>query len=191
MQTMAYETLEFSIEDAVALVRLNRPDKLNSVSLRMVEELRDVTLTVKRDSGIRALVFTGNGRAFSAGADIAALVEMSAATAFLRFIEEIQETYNAIEDLGIPPIAALNGLAYGGGCELALACDLRVMADNATIGVPEILIGMLTGAGGTQRLSRMLPSAIARQMIYLGAPLTAQQALNFGLVNEVVPRSGA
>jgi enoyl-CoA hydratase len=180
------ETLDFSTEGTVALVRLNRPGKLNAVSPQMVEELRTVVRRVKDDSNLRVVIFTGAGRAFSAGADIEALTGMRETADFMRFIEAIQETYNSIEDLGLPTIAALNGLAYGGGCELALACDLRVMADDATIGVPEILIGVLPGAGGTQRLSRMLPPAIARQMIYLGDPLTAQEALGYGLVNAVV-----
>ncbi len=187
MTDPTFETLELSVEDTVALVRLNRPNKLNAVSPTMVAEIRTVVQSIKADASIRVVIFTGTGRAFSAGADIEALTAMRETADFVRFIEAIQETYNSIEDLGLPTIAALNGLAYGGGCELALACDLRVMADDATIGVPEILIGVLPGAGGTQRLSRMLSPAIARQMIYLGDPLTAQQALGYGLVNSVVP----
>ena len=182
-----YETLDYSCADGVGLVRLNRPQKLNAVNPQMVQELRAVTDLVRDDESVRVVVFTGNGRAFSAGADIAQMVEMAGPPGFLRFIEQIQTTYSAIEDLNRPTIAAINGLAYGGGCELALVCDLRIMAEDATIGVPEILIGVLPGAGGTQRLAHMLPAAIAKQMIYFGEPLSSEEALRHGLVNRVVP----
>lgn len=183
-----YETLQYSCRSQVATVTLNRPNKLNAINQRMVHELRAVAGAVRADSTIRAVVFTGGGRAFSAGADIAELVRMAGPPEFFRFIEDIQTTYNAIEDLAVPTIAALNGLAYGGGCELALACDLRIMAEDATIGVPEIKIGALPGAGGTQRLSKMLAPAIAMRMIYFGDPLSAQDAVRHGLVNALVPK---
>lgn len=183
-----YEMLEYSCRDHIVTVTLNRPNKLNAINLRMVHELREVAGAVRADFTIRAVVFTGAGRAFSAGADIAELVKMDGPPEFFRFIENIQTTYNAIEDLAVPTIGALNGLAYGGGCELALACDLRIMAEDAAIGVPEIKIGELPGAGGTQRLSKMLSPAIAKQMIYFGDPLAAQDALRHGLVNMVVPK---
>jgi enoyl-CoA hydratase/carnithine racemase len=182
-----YETFEYTLADGIGLVRLNRPKKLNTINPEMVGELRDLVAATHRDKNVRVLVFTGNGRAFSAGADISRLVEIDGATGFMDFIENIQTVYNAIEDLGRPTIAALNGLAFGGGCELALACDLRIMAEDAKIGVPEIQIGALPGAGGTQRLSHMLPPAIAKQMIYFGEPLSSQAAAQYGLVNAVVP----
>jgi len=182
-----YETIEYSCEQAVAVIRLNRPAKLNSINREMVAELGDVVRRVRADEGVRALVITGNGRAFSAGADISRLVNLTGPPDFLGFIEEIQLTFNALEDLNRPTIAALNGIAFGGGCELALACDLRILSDAAALGVPEIKIGVLPGAGGTQRLSRMLPQCIAKQMIYLGEPLAAPLCLQHGLVNSVVP----
>lgn len=183
-----YETLEYRCEDRVVLVQLNRPEKLNAINPAMVRELRAVVEAVRVDHDVRVVIFTGHGRAFSAGADIAQLVDMTGPPDFLRFIEDIQITYNAIEDLGVPTIAALNGMAYGGGCELALACDLRIMAEDATLGVPEIKIGVLPGAGGTQRLSHMLPPAVAKQMIYFGEPLSSAEALRHGLVNAVVAK---
>jgi enoyl-CoA hydratase len=186
-----YETLEYASEDGIGVVRLNRPTKLNAIGPATVRELRAVADAVREDAKTRVLVFTGAGRAFSAGADIAELVKMASPPAFLRFIEDIQTTYNAIEDLPIPTVAAVNGLAYGGGCELALACDFRLMAEDATLGVPEILIGALPGAGGTQRLSHMLPPAIAKQMIYFGEPMSADRALQYGLANAVVPSGQA
>ncbi len=182
-----YETLRFAVEDNVGWVRLAREKRLNAINLQMIDELRSVVETVRADESVRALVFIGTGRVFSAGADIAEIVAMPSSTAFLRFLESIQGIYDEIESLGRPTIAALNGLAYGGGCELALACDLRIMAESAKLGVPEVLIGMLPGGGGTQRLPRLLPPAVAKQMIFFGEPLDAETAVRHGVANVVVP----
>jgi enoyl-CoA hydratase len=183
-----YRTLEYEKRDAIALVRLNRPQRLNAIDSEMLSELLQVVEAVQGDEAVRAVVFTGNGRAFSAGADIARLVELEGPAEALGFLERIQTTFGRIEDLGRPTIAAVNGLAYGGGLELALVCDLRILAADASLGVPEIKIGALPGAGGTQRLSRILPEAIAKQMLYFGEPLSAERCLAYGLVNQVVPR---
>jgi enoyl-CoA hydratase len=183
-----YQTLQWETRGPVALVRLNRPDRLNAINPEMVREIARVVESVRADDSVRVLVLTGNGRAFSAGADISRLVQFPGPAEFVTFVEEIQTAFNALEDLGRPTIAAVNGIAFGGGCELALACDLRILAEDAALGVPEIKIGVLPGAGGTQRLSRMLPAAIAKQMIYFGEPLPAPLCLQHGLVNEVVPR---
>jgi enoyl-CoA hydratase len=182
-----YETLRFDVEDSVGWVRLARPQRLNAISPQMVSELGAVVAAVRADASIRVVVFTGTGRAFSAGADIAELVGLSSATRFVRFLESIQGVYDEIEALDRPTIAAVNGLAYGGGCELAIACDLRLMAESAKLGVPEILIGMLPGGGGTQRLPRLLPPAIAKQMIFFGDPIDAATAARHGIANAVVP----
>lgn len=182
-----YETIDYQVEQGIGVVRINRPNKLNSINQQMVEDLRAVAAKVRDEGGLKALIFTGNGRAFCAGADISGIVEFSSHANTLNFLERIQNTFTDIEDLPVPTIAALNGLAYGGGCELAIACDLRVMARSASIGVPEILIGVLPGAGGTQRLTRMVPLAIAKQMLYFGDSLSSALALQHGLVNEVVP----
>lgn len=182
-----YQTFEYSVQDGIGLVRLNRPNKLNAIDAVMARELGELVAAVRADHGVRVLVFTGNGRAFCAGADIANLNSFSNGGEFMSFIESLQVTLNALEDLDRPVIAAINGLAFGGGCELALACDFRIMAEEASIGVPEILIGVLPGGGGTQRLPKLLPPAIAKQMVYLGEPLKAGQAAAFGLINAVVP----
>src|SRR5216683_2358641 len=166
-----YQTFEYSLDNGIGMVR----------------EFGELIAAVRADKNVRVLVFTGNGRAFCAGADISVLNDAANSGAFMSYIETIQTTFSALDDLDRPTIAAVNGLAYGGGCELAIACDFRIMAEEATIGVPEIKIGILPGAGGTQRLSHMLPPAIAKQMIYLGDPLTSQKALQYGLVNDVVP----
>ena len=184
-----YQTFEYSLQDGIGLVRLNRPNKLNAIDAVMAGEFGELVAAVRADHNVRVLVFTGNGRAFCAGADIANLNSVSSGGEFMSLIEKLQVTFNLLEDLDRPTIAAINGLALGGGCELALSCDFRIMAEEASIGVPEILIGVLPGAGGTQRLPKMLPPAIAKQMIYFGEPLISSQALSFGLVNSVVPTS--
>ncbi len=186
-----YETLQYECADGIAVVRLNRPNKLNAISPEMIADLRKLVSDVRADAGARVVILTGNGRAFCAGADIAALSKVGGPPDFLTFIEGVQTAFNAIEDLDRTTIAAINGIAYGGGCELSLCCDLRVMAEDASIGVPEIKIGLLPGAGGTQRLPRMLPAAIAKQMIYTGDPLTAEHALQHGLINEIAPAGQA
>jgi enoyl-CoA hydratase len=186
-----YQTLQYECADGIATVRFNRPGKLNAINPEMIEDLRKLVTDVRGDPGARVLIFTGNGRAFCAGADIAALTKIGGPADFMTFIEGVQLAFNAIEDLDRPTIAAINGIAYGGGCEISLCCDFRVIAEDTSIGVPEIKIGLLPGAGGTQRLPRMLPTAIAKQMIYTGDPLTAQQALHHGLVNEIAPAGQA
>ena len=183
-----YQTLEYSCQDGIAVVRLNRPNKLNALNPEMIADLRDLATAVRSDKDARVVIFTGNGRAFCAGADIAQMAKVEGPAAFLDFIENVQLAFNMIDDLNRPTIAAINGLAFGGGCELSLCCDFRIMAEDANIGVPEITIGLLPGAGGTQRLPKLLPTAIAKQMIYLGEPLNAQTALQHGLINAVAPQ---
>lgn len=182
-----HETLRFAVENTIAWVRLDRPQKLNAINPRMLLDLRSVVEAVRADESIRALVFIGTGRAFSAGADLAELLTLGSNAEFLGFLEGIQRVYDEIEALGRPTIAALNGIAFGGGCELAICCDFRIMGESAKLGVPEILIGMLPGGGGTQRLSRLLPPAIAKQMILLGDAIDAETAARHGIVNAVVP----
>lgn len=182
-----YETLRFAVEDGIGWVRLDRVNKLNAINPQMLLDLRSVVETVRGDESIRAVVFIGTGRAFSAGADLAALLKLGSNAAFLGFLEGIQGVYDEIEDLDRPTIAALNGIAFGGGCELAISCDFRIMGESARLGVPEVLIGMLPGGGGTQRLSRLLPPAIAKQMILLGDAIDAETASRHGIVNAVVP----
>ena len=183
-----YETLTYADADGVATVVLNRPDKLNALNQRMVDELHEVVANVRRQN-LRVLVFSGAGRMFCAGADLAELTALDSPTTFLRYLDAIQGVFDEIERLPCASIAAIHGGAYGGGCELAIACDFRVMANDAKIGVPEVKLGVLPGAGGTQRLPRLLPPALAKEMLVLGDPIDAEQALRFGVVNRVVPRA--
>ncbi len=181
-----YDTLDFTLDHGVATIRLNRPDRLNAINRLMIADLTGLCQRLDDESGLRAVVLTGNGRAFCAGADITVLDTIESAADALDFIAAIQRMTNAIEALKVPVIAAINGVAYGGGCEIALACDLRLMTPESSIGVPEIKIGLLPGAGGTQRLARMLPPAIAKELIYLGDPISAEVAAAHGLINRVI-----
>lgn len=182
-----FETFKFAALDGIGVLTLARPTRLNAVNLTMAHEIDALMRQLRADESLRVLIVTGEGRAFCAGADITVLDTLAGAAAPFRFLETIQLAFNALEALPVPTIAAINGGAFGGGCELALACDFRIMSDAASIGVPEIKLGLLPGAGGTQRLARLLPPAIAKEMIYLGLPLAANRALQHGLVNAVVP----
>lgn len=172
------------------VVRLDRPRRLNAIDRAMVRELDRAVQALGEDPSVAAVVFTGEGRAFSAGADIAEISQMDGPQEFLAFSREIQAAFDRIDDLPKPTIAAINGVAFGGGCELALACDLRVMADDASLGLPEVKIGVLPGAGGTQRLRRLVPEAVAKHVLLFGDPLPAADALRLGLVNELVAAVG-
>lgn len=181
-----FETLQFVAEHGIGVLTLNRPERLNAVNTAMANELEALARQLRDEHALRALIVTGAGRVFCAGADIAALETLQGADAPYRFLEGLQLAFNAIEALPMPTIAAVHGLAFGGGCELALACDFRLLSAEARLGVPEIKLGLLPGAGGTQRLARLLPAAIAKQMIYFGEPLAAERALSLGLINAVV-----
>jgi enoyl-CoA hydratase len=182
-----FETLQYAAADGIGVLTLNRPARLNAVNAAMATEIEALARKVRDERTLRALVVCGAGRVFCAGADIAALDTLKSADAAYRFLEGLQVAFNAIEALPVPTIAAVHGLAFGGGCELALACDFRLLSSEARLGVPEIKLGLLPGAGGTQRLARLLPAAVAKQMIYFGEPLDAQAALSHGLINAVVP----
>ncbi|MDH4146574.1 MAG: enoyl-CoA hydratase/isomerase family protein [Acidimicrobiia bacterium] len=184
---MSREVVRFERRGAVALVTLDRPDQLNAIDRSVVEGLAAATATVESDASLRAVVITGTGRAFCAGADIAMMQTLDDPRAFAGYLDDLGAVLSRIETLPCPVVGALNGMAFGGGLELALVCDLRVLADDASVGVPEIRIGVLPGGGGTQRLARLVPAAIATQMVLSGAPLAAADAHRLGLVNELAP----
>ena len=184
---MSDRSLDLHIDGAVAEITLCRPDRRNALGTAVLQELAGAVASLRVEPGVRAVIVTGSGPVFSAGADIGEMTAMAGRDDFRRFLELIQGTFNALERLALPTIAAVNGPAYGGGCELALACDFRVLAVGATLGVPEVKIGALPGAGGSQRLAHALPPAVARRMIMLGDPLSAEECLHFGLANAVVP----
>ena len=168
----------------VGLVRLNRPQALNAIDVTLLTELMDALDDFDRDEDIGAMIITGNKRAFAAGADIKEMVDASAVEMYLW---DAISQYDRIRQIHKPVIAAVSGWCLGGGNELAMSCDMIVASDTARFGQPEILLGVIPGAGGTQRLSRSVGKAIAMEMVLNNRTLTAEEALTLGLVNYVVP----
>lgn len=168
----------------VALIRLNRPKELNALNLKLMGELRDALKALDNDDSVRAIVITGNERAFAAGADIK---EMAGRTSIDMYKIDQFSTWDQIKRTKKPIIAAVSGFALGGGCELTMTCDMIVASETAQFGQPEIKIGVMPGAGGTQRLTRAVGKARAMEMVLTGKFITADEALQAGLINKVVP----
>jgi enoyl-CoA hydratase len=179
--------LRCDIDDGVAVLTLDRPGRLNAIGSDTVALLHDALDTIEADPAVRVVVVTGQGRAFSAGADITELDTLETAHDFARFVRSLTDSFGRLARLHQPSIAAVDGLALGGGFELALACDLRIAGDGARFGVPEVRLGLLPAAAGTQRLARLLPAAVAKHLLMTGNQLGADDALRWGLVNHVVP----
>jgi enoyl-CoA hydratase len=184
---MTFENLLFDRDGAKAVVTVNRPKVLNALNSQTVDDLRRAMLECKRDEGVRVIVLTGAGeKSFVAGADINELA-LQTPTGGREHALAGQHVFDLIENLGKPVIAAINGFALGGGCELAMACTLRIAADTARLGQPEINLGLIPGYAGTQRLARLVGKGRAMEMCLTGTPIDAQEALRIGLVNRVVP----
>jgi enoyl-CoA hydratase len=177
--------LRVELRDRIAVLTLDRPGQLNAIGSKTVEQLTRALNELRDNDDVRALVVTGAGRAFSAGADIGEIESFTAPRQFHSFVQQLTDAYALLEDFPKPSIAAVHGFAFGGGLELALACDLRVAERGARLGLPEMKLGVLPGAGGTQRLPRLIPPAIAKQMILTGEPIDAERAHALGLVNEL------
>lgn len=183
---MDFEYILLNVDGDVATITINRPEILNALSPAVYHELNECLIMLAADPAVKAVIIMGAGKkAFIAGADIAAMSEMSSNDA-LQFAAAGKETVTRIEAMPKPFIAAINGLALGGGCELALACDFRVAASSAVFGQPEVNLGIIPGNGGTQRLTRLVGMSKAKEMIMLGGLITAQEALQIGLVQRVV-----
>ena len=174
----------FERRGAVQVIVLDREEVLNALSSEMIDELVVALDVAAADPQVRAVVLTGAGRAFCAGADIAQLARMDVAAA-RAFSVQGHGLANTIETLAVPVIAAINGFAFGGGCEVALACDIRIASDSARIGLPEVSLGIPPGWGGTQRLARIAGVGVAKQMILTARIITADEALAYGLVSVV------
>jgi enoyl-CoA hydratase len=184
---MAFDNLLVERDASVAVVTVNRPAVLNALNFRTLDELRRIALELQHDDAIRAIVITGAGdKSFVAGADINELAAQTSASARELSLAG-QHVFNLIENLGKPVVAAINGYALGGGCELALSCTLRLAADTAKVGQPEIALGLMPGYGGTQRLARLVGTGRAAELILTGTPIPAAEAERIGLVNRVVP----
>ena len=184
---MAFENLLLEQSGAVAVITVNRPKVLNALNAPTLDELRRAVLDMKRDDSVRVVVLTGAGeKSFIAGADINELAVQTPITGREHALLG-QHVFDLFENLGKPVIAAINGYALGGGCELAMACTLRIAADTAKIGQPEINLGIIPGYAGTQRLARLVGKGKAMELILTGAQITAAEAERIGLVNRVVP----
>jgi len=182
---MDYKNILFEEKKGIAFVTINRPDKLNALNNNTLDELNECFLLIRDNENIKVVIITGTGeKAFIAGADISELNNITFETAE-SFASKGQSVFNLISNLGKPVIAAVNGYALGGGCELALACHLRIASDKAKFAQPEINIGTIPGYGGTQRLTRLINTGRAAEMILTGEMINAAEALKIGLVNKV------
>lgn len=179
------EFVNLEVAEGVGTIRLDRP-KVNALNEQVAREIGECVDAAASDDDVRAVVVWGGERMFAAGADIKEMSERDAVTMY-RYIGRFQDVFTRLERLPKVTIAAINGFALGGGCELTLACDLRIAADNAQLGQPEILLGVIPGAGGTQRLPRIVGVGRAKELIYSGRMVAADEALAIGLVHEVVP----
>ncbi len=185
---MEFENILVELRAPIAVVTINRPRKLNNVDIRSLEELGEAFLAIRDNDDIRGVILTGAGeRAFVSGADIAELQTLNGLTA-PKVSRAGQNTYDIIENLGKPVIAAVHGYALGGGCELAMACTLRCASDKARFGLPEVNLGIIPGYGGTQRLARLVGKGRAMDMVLTGEMVKADEALRIGLVNKVFPK---
>jgi enoyl-CoA hydratase len=185
------QTLLLERAGAVATITLNRPDVLNALNLALLDELSGALAELDRDATVRAVILTGAGsKAFAAGADIGELNALPDARAGETQARAGQAVTRAIERMRVPVIAAVNGFALGGGCELAMACDVRIASENARFGQPEVNLGILPGYGGTQRLTRLVGEGTAMYLCLTGEMIDAAEALRVGLVQRVVPLDG-
>src|ERR1700691_1256343 len=183
---MAYDNLLVEVSEQIARITFNRPNVLNALNRKTMDELGDCLKKVRADDAIRVLILTGAGeKAFIAGADINELSQQTPVNG-REFTLYGQEIIHRLETLGKPSIAAINGFALGGGCELALACTMRIASRNAKLGQPEVKLGILPGYGGSQRLARLCGKGIAHELILTGDMISAEEALRIGLVNRVV-----
>jgi enoyl-CoA hydratase len=180
------ETIVLERDGAVATVRLNRPSVLNALNQTMLDELAAAFAELDADDGVRAVILTGTGKAFAAGADIGELNALPSARAAEAQARKGQALTRALERMHVPVIAAVNGFALGGGCELAMACDIRIAGENARFGQPEVNLGILPGYGGTQRTARLVGEGMAMYLCLTGEMIDAQEALRVGLVQRVV-----
>src|SRR5881628_1426373 len=184
---MTYQTLLFEVRDGIAVVTINRPDKLNALNDQVMLELGDAAERIATESEIKGAILTGAGpKSFVAGADISDLSRQGPFDGKAR-AQRGQAVLRRLETCGKPVIAAINGFALGGGCELAMACHIRIASENAKFGQPEVKLGIAPGYGGTQRLPRLVGKGVALQLILTGEMIDAQEAYRIGLVNKVVP----
>jgi len=181
---MSYANIKVAVEDGVGLITLNRPKILNALNLQLMDELVSELERMDQDTEIRAILLTGNDKAFAAGADINEMAEASAIEIMKR---DQFAVWDRISLISKPIIGAVSGFVLGGGCELMMNCDIVIASETTVIGQPEVKLGVMPGAGGTQRLTRAIGLQKAMEMLLTGEPITAKEAARYGLVNRVVP----
>lgn len=184
---MSLETLLKERDGSVAIIKLNRPEKMNALNSQLLGELAELLDQYENDSSVKVLVITGNGKAFCAGGDVNRDDKGDPLRTFLKFARLTRDTFYRIENFQKPVIAAINGYAFGGGLELALCCDMRIASEKAKMGLTETKLGVVPGAGGTQRLPRLIGLAMAKQLIFTAGIISGAEAYRIGLVNAVVP----
>jgi enoyl-CoA hydratase len=184
---MSYQTLKLEFTNKIASVFINRPEKLNALNSNVMSELKNCFIELKKNEDVYVVILTGSGdKAFVAGADISELNNLNMIAA-KEYAEKGQAVFDLIENMNKPVIAAVNGFALGGGCELALSCHIRLASENAKFGQPEIKLGLIPGYGGTQRLTRLINSGRAMELILTGDFIDAGEAFKLGLVNKIYP----
>ncbi|MGF7160808.1 enoyl-CoA hydratase [Rhodoligotrophos appendicifer] len=184
---MSDDFLKIDRDGPVAIITINRPKTLNALDMPLLLELESRFDALEKDAAVRVIVFTGAGRAFVAGGDIADLNSRRGLAHYEEFAELIHRVFRKIELCDKPTIAAVNGFALGGGTELLLALDIRILSDQARLGLPEITLGLFPGAGGTQRIIRQIPLCRAKEIMFAGGQISADEAVAIGLANKVVP----
>jgi enoyl-CoA hydratase len=181
---MSYSTILVTVEDGYAVLQLNRPEVLNAISRKLMEELVDALEALDANDAVRSIIITGNDKAFAAGADI---TEMARAGSVEMLLRDQFARWDRIRKIKKPLIAAVSGFALGGGCEITMSCDIIIASESARFGQPEISLGVMPGAGGTQRLTRAVGKYKAMEMVLTGRTITGEEAHRWGLVNKVVP----
>jgi len=184
--TMDYTTILYEKSEGIGTITLNRPESMNALNSSLMEELGHVFSEISTDNDVKVVIIKGQEQFFAAGADITEVANIKTPDDAYNF-SRAADVIRKLEDFDKPIIAAVSGVALGGGCELALACDLRIAAENAVFGLPEIKLGVLPGAGGTQRLPRLVGAANAKELLYTGDFINATEAYRIGLVNKIVP----
>ena len=181
---MTFENLLFEVTERIGILTINRPSAMNALNNALLDELNQVLDIIENDTNIKGVIITGTGKAFVAGADISQMVDYGPQEA-RAYMTRAQKVFNRIESIEKPFIAAVNGYALGGGCELSMACDFRYASEKAVFGQPEVNLGIMPGFGGSQRLPRLVNVGLARELIYTGRNVKADEALRIGLVNRV------
>lgn len=183
---MQYETILYNKADGIGTITLNRPKAYNAINIRMLKDLSHLLSEIENDAEIKVVLVAGNEKCFAAGADIKEVFGIGSPVDAYDFIR-LLDVFHRIENIDKPVIAAISGFALGGGCELSMCCDIRIASENAVFGQPEIKIGIIPGAGGTQRLPRLIGITKAKELLYTGDTIDANEAYRLGLVNKVVP----